>query len=432
MTDSDVRNLALSILTDVLEKGSYSHIKIQKELNGRTDLSDQEKKFAMYLIRGTIQRKLTLDHVLEQFSKTPLKKMKPVIRTILRMSVFQILYMDSVPDRAVCNEAVRLTKRRGLSGLSGFVNGVLRSVARGQDQIQWPKRADDPTLYLSILYSMPLWIVEKWVETYGETVCEEMLKAFQTERSVTVRPNPDKTDADHLMQILTEEGLSCRRLKDPSYAIAIDGVTDLVSIPAFSDGLFYIQDAASMHVAEYADPKEGNLVLDVCGAPGGKSIQIAQMLHGTGSVITRDLSDKKVGMIRENIKKMDLQNMQTEVWDAKTPDPDYIKKADIVIADLPCSGLGVTGRKAEIRYRISQEDINALVSLQQEILSVVCEYVKPGGTLIYSTCTVTPEENEGNVKWFSDSHSDFRPVMQKQYFPSEETDGFFLAKWEQR
>ncbi|MBE6010832.1 MAG: 16S rRNA (cytosine(967)-C(5))-methyltransferase, partial [Lachnospiraceae bacterium] len=190
MTDSDVRNLALSILIDVLEKGSFSHIAIQKELTGRTDLTDRDKKFAMYLIRGTIQRKLTLDHILGQFSKTPLKKMKPVIRTILRMSVFQIMYMDSVPDRAVCNEAVRLTKRRGLSGLSGFVNGVLRSVVRGREEIHWPDRSDDLNEYLSIWYSMPKWLVEKWIAAYGETRCEEMLRAFQTERSITVRPNP--------------------------------------------------------------------------------------------------------------------------------------------------------------------------------------------------------------------------------------------------
>jgi len=432
LTDSDVRNLALSILIDVLEKGSFSHIAIQKELTGRTDLTDRDKKFAMYLIRGTIQRKLTLDHILGQFSKTPLKKMKPVIRTILRMSVFQIMYMDSVPDRAVCNEAVRLTKRRGLSGLSGFVNGVLRSVVRGREEIHWPDRSDDLNEYLSIWYSMPKWLVEKWIAAYGETRCEGMLRAFQTERSITVRPNPDKTDADQLQQILEKEGLICRRLLDPAYAIAISGVTDLMSIPAFRDGLFYIQDAASMHVAEYAGAKEGDLVIDVCGAPGGKSIQIAQMLHGTGTVITRDLSDRKVALIRENIQKMDLHNMQAEVWDARTPDPGLEKKADIVIADLPCSGLGVTGRKAEIRYRITQDDIDALVSLQQKILTVVSEYVKPGGALLYSTCTVIPEENEGNANWFSDTHPGFKPVMQKQYFPSDETDGFFIAKWERK
>lgn len=432
MTDSDVRNLALSILIDVLEKGSFSHIAIQKELNSRTDLTDRDRKFARYLIRGTIQRKITLDYILEQFSKTPLKKMKPVIRTILRMSVFQIIYMDSVPDRAVCNEAVRLTKRRGLSGLSGFVNGVLRSVSRDHEEIRWPDRSSDPKAYLSIWYSMPLWLVEKWITAYGELRCEEMLRAFQTERFVTVRPNPDKTDADQLQQMLEKEGLVCKRLSDPSYAIAIGGMKDLMSIQAFQDGLFYIQDAASMHVAEYAMAKEGDLVIDVCGAPGGKSIQIAQMLHGTGTVITRDLSEKKAALIRENIQKMDLHNMRAEVWDARTPDPDYMKKADVVIADLPCSGLGVTGRKAEIRYRITQDDINALVSLQQEILGVVSEYVKPGGVLLYSTCTVTPEENEDNATWFSETHPEFRPVLQKQYFPSDETDGFFIAKWERQ
>ena len=432
MTDHDVRNLALSILIDVLEKGSFSHIAIQKELNSKTDLSDRDKKFAMYLIRGTIQRKLTLDHVIGQFSKTPLKKMKPVIRTILRMSVFQILSMDSVPDRAVCSEAVRLTKRRGLTGLSGFVNGVLRSVIRGREDIRWPDRSVDPMEYLSIRYSMPKWLVEKWNAAYGAAKCEEMLIAFQTERAITIRPNPDKTDADRLQELLEKEGLICKRLSDPSYAIAISDMTDLLSLSAFQEGLFYIQDAASMHVAEFAAAKEGDLVIDVCGAPGGKSIQIAQMLHGSGTVITRDLSEKKVALIRENIRKMDLHNMRAEVWDARTKDTAHIKKADVVIADLPCSGLGVTGRKAEIRYRITQNDIDALAALQREILNVVSEYVKPGGVLIYSTCTVVPEENEENVSRFSVTHPEFRLITQKQYFPSDETDGFFIAKWERK
>ena len=432
MTDTDVRNLALNVLVDILEKECFSHIAIQRDLNSRTDLSDRDKKFAMYLIRGTIQHKLTLDHVLEQFSKTPLKKMKPIIRTILRMSVFQILYMDSVPDRAVCNEAVRLAKRRGFSGLSGFVNGVLRSIIRGREEIRWPDREKEPEQYLSICYSMPVWLVWKWITDYGFVTCEKMLKAFQEERLVTIRPNPDKTDAGNLQHILEEEGLICRRLQDPSYAIAIDGLTNLTSLRSFQDGLFYIQDAASMHVADYAMAKEGDLVIDVCGAPGGKSIQIAQNLQGSGKVITRDLSEKKVSLIRENIARMELKNMQAQVWDARKPDPSLIKKADVVIADLPCSGLGVTGRKAEIRYRISPDDIHELVLLQREILSVVSEYVRPGGVLLYSTCTVTTEENDDTVQWFSEQHPEFSLQIQKQYFPSEETDGFFIAKWEHK
>ncbi len=432
MTDADVRNLALNILVDVLEKDCFSHIAIQRDLNSRTDLSNRDKKFAIYLIRGTIQRKLTLDHVLEQFSKTPLKKMKPVIRTILRMSVFQILYMDSVPDRAVCNEAVRLAKRRGLSGLSGFVNGVLRSVVRDREKIHWPDREKEPEQYLSICYSMPVWLVEKWITDYGFITCENMLKAFQTERLVTVRPNPDKTDTESLLRILEEEGLNCKRLQDPSYAVMIDGLVNLTSLRAFQDGLFYIQDAASMHVADFAMAKQGDLVVDVCGAPGGKSIQIAQNLKGSGTVITRDLSEKKVTLIRENIERMGLKNMQAQVWDARKPDPSLIQKADVVVADLPCSGLGVTGRKAEIRYRISRSDLNELASLQRDILSVVSEYVRPGGVLIYSTCTVTKEENDDIVKWFSESHPEFTLKGQKQYFPSEETDGFFIAKWEHK
>lgn len=429
MSGSDGRNLALTVLTDVLEKQEFLQIALRRETDRQKDLSERERKFAEYLIRGVIRHKLTLDYVLGQFSNTPVKKIKPVVRNILRMGIFQILYSDSVPDRAACSEAVSLAKRRGFSGLSGYVNAVLRNVSVKKDEIRWPDPVKETTAYLSVAYSMPEWLTDRWLKELGSSECERLLAAFQEERNITLRPNPEKTDADSLQKELEKEGLICRRCKEPDYAIEVQGISNLSELPAFKEGLFYIQDTASMQVAEYAMPKEGDLVVDVCGAPGGKSIQIAQMMRGTGKVITRDISEGKVELICENIERMGLQNMKAEVWDACKADPSLKGKADIVIADLPCSGLGVLGRKTDIRYRVCPDDIEALSKLQRQILDTVCEYVRPGGTLLYSTCTITPEENEQNADWFSVSHDQFEPAEKRQFWPWDRTDGFFIAKW---
>lgn len=430
MSDTDSRNIALTVLTAVFDKQAFLHLAMREALEAHPDLSERDRKFAEYLIRGTVRQKISLDYVLEQFSSKPVRKIKPLIRNILRMGVFQILYMDSVPDRAVCSESVRLAKRRGLSGLSGFVNAVLRTLIREKDAIRWPDRTSAPAEYLSVIYSMPEWLVKKWISELGEHDCERLLNAFQAERAITVRPNPEKTDACTLQLLLEEEGVAVKRREDPPYALDITNVSGLSELKAFRDGLFYVQDAASMLVAEYAAPKEGNLVIDVCGAPGGKSIQIAQMLKGSGQVITRDLSGQKIRLIRQNIERMKLQNMKAEVWDATIPDPALAGQADVVIADLPCSGLGVAGRKPDIRYRISPEDILSLAELQRQILAVVSEYVRPGGVLLYSTCTITPEENRKNAEWFTDQRKDFRFITDRQCMPWEHTDGFYIAKWE--
>lgn len=430
MSNADGRNIALTVLTEVLEHDGYSHLVMQKEFEKHPELDERERHFAERLIRGTIQRKITLDHILGQVSNTPLRKMKPVVRNILRMGVYQILYMDAVPDRAACSEAVRLTRKRGLSGLSGFVNGVLRNVIRQRDCFKMPDQRT--ATYLSVQYSMPEWLVTRWLSEYGRERCENLLASFLTERALTIRPNTEKTDADSLQKRLESEGIRVRRLEHPSYAMEIGGFGTLSEMAAFREGLFYIQDTASMQVADFADPKKGDLVIDLCGAPGGKSVQIAQMLKGTGQVITRDLSEEKVSLIRQNIARMDLVNMRAEVHDARVSDPGFVGMADLVIADLPCSGLGVTGRKPDIKYRICPEDIASLSGLQREILTVAATYVKHGGSLVYSTCTITPEENADNAEWFTKAYPQFVKIAEKQFMPWDGTDGFFIAKWERR
>lgn len=400
--------------------GQYSHLVLRDVLDKYQYLSKQERAFLTRLTEGTVERMLTLDYVIDQFSKTKVKKMKPLIRELMRLSVYQIMYMDGVPDSAVCNEAVKLARKRGFSGLSGFVNGVLRSVARGWKNVTFQNE--------SVRYSVPEWIIDGWNADYGRDVTEKMLEAFMQPAKITVRTNTQKCTPEELKDRLSQEGVTVEAIEGISYAFALSGFDYLAGLGSFQDGWFYVQDISSMTVAHAADPKKGDYIIDVCAAPGGKSSHLAELLDGIGMVEARDLTEYKVGLIEENILRHDLHNMKAVQQDATLFDETSVEKADILICDLPCSGLGVIGRKSDIRYKMTAEKAHDLAVLQQEMLDTVWKYVKRGGKLIYSTCTIHKEENEDNVAAFLQKHPQFTLVEQRQIFPMEGSDGFFVAK----
>lgn len=431
MTDSvNIRALALDLLIEINEKGQYSHLVLRDVLDKYQYLPKQERAFLTRLTEGTIEHQLELDYMIDSFSKTRVKKMKPLIRNLLRMSVYQLKYMDSVPDSAVCNEAVKLAKRRGFSQLSGFVNGVLRSVARGMKTLEYPSKEKEPEKFYSIAYSMPEWIVNQWIQDYGKEKTECILNGFSGERPLTIRTNLLKITPEELEEKLKKEGLTVGRIKDIPYAFELSGFDYLNNVQSFADGEFYVQDVSSMMVAEEADVKKDDYVIDVCAAPGGKSTHVAEKLDKTGMVEARDLTEYKVGLIEDNIARHGLINMKAVMRDAAVFDEASVEKADVLICDLPCSGLGVLGRKTDIRYKMSKEQEEALVCLQRQILNTVHSYVKHGGTLIYSTCTIDKKENEDNVAWFSKEYPEFILQRQRQMIPGEVgTDGFFLAKF---
>ena len=400
--------------------GQYSHLVLRDVLDKYQYLSKQERAFLTRLTEGTVERMLTLDYVIDQFSKTKVKKMKPLIRELMRLSVYQIMYMYGVPDSAVCNEAVKLARKRGFSGLSGFVNGVLRSVARGWKDVTFQNE--------SVRYSVPEWIIDGWNADYGRDVTEKMLEAFMQPAKITVRTNTQKCTPEELKDRLSQEGVTVEAIEGISYAFALSGFDYLAGLGSFQDGWFYVQDISSMTVAHAADPKRGDYIIDVCAAPGGKSSHLAELLGGSGMVEARDLTEYKVGLIEENILRHDLHNMKAVQQDATLFDEASVEKADILICDLPCSGLGVIGRKSDIRYKMTAEKAHDLAVLQQEMLDTVWKYVKRGGKLIYSTCTIHKEENEDNVAAFLQKHPQFTLVEQRQIFPMEGSDGFFVAK----
>ena len=292
-----------------------------------------------------------------------------------------------------------------------------------------PKREDGEIPYLSVSYSMPEWIVKVWEKDYGISKTEEMLQALLSEPELSIRVNEGKITPGDLKTRLETEGVMVRQNETLPYAFFISGFDHLRALPSFEEGLFYVQDESSMRVAELAQPEDGDFVIDVCAAPGGKSIHIAEKMHGTGHVEARDLTPYKVGLIEENIRRCETKNMSAVCMDARIRDEASVQKADIVIADLPCSGLGVIQKKKDIKYKMTPEKQKDLAVLQREILSVVHAYIKPGGTLIYSTCTINREENEENVACFLREHPEFSLVSMEQILPQAgRCDGFFLAK----
>lgn len=398
------RELVLEILLEVLEKGAYSHVVLRNVLSKYQYLDKRERAFITRVSEGTIERMIELDYILDQFSKIKVKKMKPVIRNILRSAVYQLKYMDSVPDSAVCNEAVRLAVKKGFGTLRGFVNGVLRSVARGLKGVAYPK---EKLQRMSVAYSMPEWILKLWLEMYDEETVGKMLEAFQAERPLTIRCNLKNNSADELLEKLHKDGVKAERHPYLPYAFMISGYDYLERLSGFADGDFYVQDVSSMLVGEAAGVCPGDTVIDVCAAPGGKSLHLAEKLDGTGHVEARDLTVYKAELLEDNVARAGFDNISVKVWDALVPDEAAVERADIVLADLPCSGLGVLGRKADLKYRVTPENIGELAKLQKEILQNARAYVKQGGTLVYSTCTISPAENMENVRWFLQEYPEF-------------------------
>lgn len=429
----NTRALILGILLEVMEERNYSHLVIRSVLDKYQYLEKQERAFITRVAEGTIQTAIELDYIINQFSKVKVNKMKPVIRNLLRMSVYQMKYMDAVPDSAACNEAVKLARKKGFSSLSGFVNGVLRNISRGLSGITYPDEKKEPVAYYSIKYSMPEWIVKQWIADYGVETTRATLEAFAKEAPIMIRTNLAKITPEALEARLCAEGVTVKKVvleEVPTldYAFLISDFDYLNGLSSFQEGLFYVQDISSMMVAELAAPKEGDYIIDVCAAPGGKSTHLAEKLAGSGMVEARDLTEYKVSLIEENIARHACTNMKAVQWDATILDEASVEKADIVIADLPCSGLGVMRKKTDIKYKMSPEKMTSLVELQRKMLHTVCDYVKPQGRLIYSTCTIHKGENEENVAWFLEEHQEFKLESMQQIFPGEEFgDGFFIA-----
>ncbi len=421
------RELILEILLMITRDGEYSHIALRQVLDQYQYLDKKERAFITRVVNGTLERMIEIDYILNQFSKVKVNKMKPVIRTIMRSSVYQIKYMDAIPDAAVCNEAVKLAGKRGFGQLKGFVNGVLRNISRNLDTVKYP---EEELACLSIKYSLPMWILEQWIGDYGKENAKRMAEASLKTPALAVRFDEEKIAKKDLMEILEKENVKVREVPGITCALYLSDYDRLSALDSFRKGYYQIQDVSSMQVAFAADPKEGDVCIDVCAAPGGKAIHVAELLKGTGHVEARDLTDYKVDLIWENIERSGLKNIEAKCQDATVLSPDSVETADLVIADLPCSGLGVLARKVDLKYKTTLEGQGELEKLQRQILSTVRSYVKPGGTFVYSTCTVNKKENTENAHWFEREYPEFRLEYEEQRLQGiHEGDGFYIARF---
>ena len=446
MTSSvNIREIVLGILMEITEEEAYSHVVIRDVLEKYQYLEKRDRAFISRVAEGTLEYMLQMDYIIECFSKVPIYNMKPLIRNLLRISVYQLKYMDSVPDSAVCNEAVKIAQKRGFYNLKGFVNGVLRATARGLDQVVYPDAKEDPQKYLSVMYSVPEWLIHKWLMQFDFQTVEAICISSHTQHGTTVRCNLDRASKEEIIRELEAQHITVKQHPYLDYALVISGYNYMKAVSAFKKGWIQVQDISSMLVAEIAAPNWGDHCIDVCAAPGGKSLHLADKLRGSGFVEARDVSEYKVELMQENIDRTGYINIKAEMKDAIVYDPVSFQKADIVLADVPCSGLGVIGKKQDIKYKMTEAKQMEIVRLQRKILHVVQNYVKPGGVLIYSTCTIGADENQLNVKWFLENYP-FRLESIDSYICDElkskttkggyiqllpgvhQSDGFFIAR----
>lgn len=442
----NTRELVTEMLQEIYAGKEYSHILIKNVLDKYDYLNENDKAFMKRLTEGTLERGIQIDYVLNSFSSVPVNKMKPFIRSLMRMSVYQILFMDKVPDSAACNEAVKLAQKRKFGPLKGFVNGVLRSIARGKDSITYPDIEKDPLQYLSICYSMPKLIVEMVTKDYGIEHAEEIFTGMQADRSICIRIQENITEAER-REVLSEwesRGVEVTKHAWLPYAYLLRNTEKLDKMTGFEKGLYTVQDISSMLVCEIAGIRENDRIMDVCAAPGGKTLHAACKLNHTGQVEARDVSDYKTNLIEENRKRLHADNVTVKVFDATQKDETAVGMADVLLLDIPCSGLGVIGKKPDIRYRLTEESFHTLEQLQRQIADIVWEYVKPGGTLIYSTCTIRKKENEEMVQYLISHYpleaesldtclpEALRSEETKEgrllLLPTERNDGFFMAR----
>jgi 16S rRNA (cytosine967-C5)-methyltransferase len=436
MQRKNVREAALEIIDAVEKNQSYSNLLLNQVIQ-KNKIEGPDVGLLTEITYGTLQRKYTLDFYLKPFLK---KKVEPWVQNLLRLSLYQMVYLDKIPDRAVIYESVEIAKRRSHRGISGMVNGILRSIQRNG----LPSLADikDDVERLSIETSHPRWLVERWIEQFGLERTKEMCEINLLAPVQTARVNVTKTNREDVIQQLEKEGYIVQESPVLSEAIrSLKG--NLVHSECFKKGFITIQDESSMIVADVLQIELNQSILDCCAAPGGKTTHIAEKLNGSGNVVALDLHEHKAKLIKENADRLGLHNIETIVMDSRKMGEHYQKGSfDRVLVDAPCSGLGVIRRKPDIKYVKTIHDIQALQNIQHAIIDEAAGLVKIGGLLVYSTCTVDKDENEGTVKYFLETYPSFEaypldvpPIIKQfvqhnmvQIFPQDfGGDGFFIA-----
>ena len=442
-----VRELALKTLDEIESNGAYSNIAIERQKR-KFSIAEKDNAFLHELVYGVIKRKVSLDHIIFLHSKLKRSRISVSILSILRMGVYQIVFLDKVPVSAAVNESVKLAKRYGNEGSIRFVNAVLRKISRykeNQDKSWLPDPDKDPLKYLSVLYSYPEWICERWTTRYGREFAETLLDAGNWKPDFTIRTNKLRISREALIDKLSEEGFSAQPGKYAPEAVVIDNPGDFTKSASFLDGLFTVQDESSMMSVLALEPKSGENILDVCCAPGGKCSYIAEYSADQADILACDVFAHKLQLVEQNNLRLGLKSVRLALQDALEPDESLKNSMDRVLVDAPCSGLGIIRKKPEIKWTKSVSDIKNIAAMQLQILNNVAQYLKKDGILVYSVCTTEPEEGEQVIEKFLENNPDFSrtllpkelPVGGSQFemrlFPNiHGIDGFYIAKLRKR
>ena len=429
---TDPRYLAVKLLDKTFSSGSYSNLQLDSGLKA-SDLDDRGKKLCSAVYYGVIERRLTLDHIIGGLSSRPIEKLDSIILNILRCGIYQIMYMDSVPDNAAVNESVALAKKFRKTSASGMVNAVLRNYIRSGKEIKLPKNSMEA---MSVKYSVPVGLVKSLTDDYGAEKAEEFF-ANSLEKSVTyIRRNALICRDENFLEALG--GIKAEKLRECCYTVESG---DLTATEAFRKGFFHVQGLASQLCCETLAPTEQDRVLDICAAPGGKTFTMAELMNGKGEIYAFDLHEKRAELIRKGAERLGLTNIKAAAGDAMVFNPE-LPKFTKILCDVPCSGLGVIGSKPEIKYK-DISDFAGLPDIQYKIVCNALNYLESGGTLVYSTCTVRRAENEKVCERLLREHPELEseelPEMMGEKFgtmatlmPPKFGSGFFIAKFRKK
>ncbi len=428
----DIRKLVYLSLLSCAENGRYSNLEADSAIK-KNGLVGKDSAFYTAFFYGTTEKQITLDYQIKKLSKTPIEKLQTKVLILLRMGFYQLLYMDSVPDHAAVNETVALAKQLVNSGACGYINGMLRSAAKelkkgGKTVIFTPNKERDICGYLSITYSFPRGLCKLWVNAYGAEIAEKIMSAQNGRASTTIRINTLKISRNDYLNKLTELGFNAKPSESCADGIHIFGNAPVTDFPHFDDGYFFVQDDSSRLCVDALDVQSGQTVLDACACPGGKSFAAALSMNNKGKIVSCDLHENKLSLISEGARRLGIAIIEARQADSSAFTAEFKDSFDRVLCDVPCSGFGTMAKKADLRLKDIEATKN-LPSIQLSIVNNCAKYVKNGGILVYSTCTLNPDENENNVRLFLEGNPNFTLISERTCFPFEaDYDGFYFAK----
>lgn len=424
-----VREIALKVLYEVDKNGAYSNIALDETLRqtrkNSNEIDERDIGFISEIVYGTITWRLTIDEIIKKYSNIKIRKISLWILNILRMSIYQILFLDKVPKSAAVNEGVNLAKRYGHKASSNFVNAVLRKVDK-KDYEEFFS-IEDEVERISKTTSMPVWIVEELLKQNTVEKVEEICQASNLKPKLCIRVNQLKIDKEILMKKLEQEEIKIEAEEREDFLI-LKGVKNIENLIEFKTGMFTIQDGAAGLIPQILNPKMNERVLDACSSPGGKTTYMAELMNNQGEITAWDLYEHRIKLVNETANRLGITIIKTKVKDATIYEEKYFEYFDKILLDVPCLGLGVLKRKPDIKWKRRKDDIKEITLLQEKILSNCARYLKPGGELVYSTCSILKQENEEIIRKFVDGDNMFEIQKQIQIYQNEKTDGFFICK----